>query len=235
MKHLKVTLFIPVVILLFSCNNSSTNSKAADTTAVATPPPPPAPMFKPYDVMTIQAKVKNFDKWKKAHEADDSLRKAYGITDMYMAREMKDSNMVFVLSRMDDMDKARTYSKLPNLKEVSKESGLVGSLGFSYGKVFRQEDSATDTEERLGVAHHVKNFDAWLKSYDSAVDMRTTNGIIERSIVRSLIDSNMVYISFLVTDVAKAKARMEAPDLKKRMTDAGVDSPPTIRWYKVAK
>ena len=36
-------------------------------------------------------------------------------------------------------------------------------------------------------------------------------------------------------DIAKAKARASSPELKKIMTDAGVDSPPTVRWYKLIK
>jgi hypothetical protein len=42
-----------------------------------------------------------------------------------------------------------------------------------------------------------------------------------------------VYVLFVVTDVAKAKARVASPELKKLMTDAGVDEPATVTFFKV--
>jgi hypothetical protein len=59
--------------------------------------------------------------------------------------------------------------------------------------------------------------------------------MVDRLLARSLIDSNMVYITFVVTDIAKAKARIASSELKKIMTDAGVDSPPTTRWFRMVK
>jgi hypothetical protein len=52
---------------------------------------------------------------------------------------------------------------------------------------------------------------------------------------RDFYDPNTVYLTFEVSDMAKAKARMASPELKKIMADAGVDSPPTIRWFKVVQ
>ena len=50
-------------------------------------------------------------------------------------------------------------------------------------------------------------------------------------IARDADDPNMVYIVFAITDMEKAKARMESPELKKLMTDAGVDSEPKFVKY----
>ena len=88
----------------------------------------------------------------------------------------------------------------------------------------------------MAVSHHVKDFNAWLKAYDAEGDSsRRNNGLIERGIARNLQDSNTVSVLFEVSDMAKAKARTASPELKKIMTDAGVDSPPTFRWYKLIK
>jgi len=88
----------------------------------------------------------------------------------------------------------------------------------------------------MSVAHHVKDFDAWLKAFDAEGSAaRAANGIIDRAILRDFYDPNTVYITSEVSDLAKAKARMSSPELKKAMADAGVDSPPTIRWYKLVQ
>ena len=233
---------LPTILaaLLFSCNNEPAKEEtktAADTTAtVAATPAETKPVFTPFKVVTIQSKVKNFEQWEKEYFSDDSLRKAYGITHLLIGRDLKDSNTVYAVGKMEDMEKARTFSKLPNLHEASKGAGLIGSPGFSYAEIIRENDSPTEFANRLGVAHHVKDFSAWLKVFDGEGKAnRVSHGVINRSLARGLVDSNMIYITFVVSDLAKAKARMASPELKKIMTDAGVDSPPTIRWYKVVK
>jgi hypothetical protein len=41
-----------------------------------------------------------------------------------------------------------------------------------------------------------------------------------------------VTILFAITDMAKAKARVASPELKKIMADAGLVGPPTLTWFK---
>ena len=149
---------------------------------------------------------------------------------------MKDSNLVYVADKFDDLARAQTFSTLPNLKEAMKKAGVVDKPGFSYAEMVRSDDSPIESNDRLGVAHHVKDYAAWLKAFDAeGPAARAANGLVDRGLARGLVDSNMVYITFAVTDMAKAKARYTSPELKKIMTDAGVDSPPTARWYRIVK
>ena len=62
--------------------------------------------------------------------------------------------------------------------------------------------------------------------------MRASYGIVERAMAGNINDPNTVTIVFAVTDMAKAKARVVSPGLKKIMTDFGVDGPPQISWFK---
>jgi len=239
MKRLPFLTVISMAVLLFSCNNgpAKEETKTADTTAaVAAPPAEVKPVFTPFNVVYIQHRVKNFEKWEAGYFAHDSVRKAYGITHLLIGRDLKDSNLVYIVDKMEDQAKAKTFSTLPGLKEAMKKAGVTSQPVFSYGEIIRSDDSPTESADRLGVAHHVKDFAAWLKVYDAeGPATRAANGLIDRSLGRSLVDSNMVYITFAVSDMAKAKARVASPELKKIMTDAGVDSPPTTRWYRVVK
>jgi quinol monooxygenase YgiN len=238
MKRLTGLFAISLVVLLFSCSNGpAKDEKAADTTAVAaTPPAEVKPVFSPFKVTMIQHRVKNFDKWEEGYFAHDSVRKAYGITHWMIGRDLKDSNLVYIVDKMEDFAKAKTFSTLPGLKDAMKKAGVISVPGFSYAEIIRNDDSTLESTDRLSVAHHVKDFAAWLKVFDAeGPATRAANGLVDRSLARSLVDSNMVYIIFAVTDMAKAKARLTSPDLKKIMTDAGVDSPPTARWFRVVK
>jgi len=220
-----------------SCNNepAKEETKAADTTATA-PAAEVKPAFSPYKVTGIVADVKNFDKWQEQYFADDSLRKAYGMSHITLGRDLKDSNKIYAMDKIEDMDKARAFSKLPSLKEAGKASTAKGAVVFNYAEMIREDNSPVETNIRLGVAHHVKDFNAWLKVFDAeGGSVRASNGMVDRSLARSLVDSNMIYVTFAVTDTAKARARSKSPELKKIMDSAGVDSPPTIRWYRIVK
>ena len=237
MKRLPILPILSMAALLLSCGGAPEETKTTDTTtAVSAPPEPAKPAFTPFKVFMVQHRVKNYAKWEEGYLAHDSMRKAYGIEHWVIGRDLKDSNMVYVADKMEDLAKAQAFAKLPNLKDAMKKAGVTSMPSFSYGEMVRGDESPVETSLRLGVAHHVKDFAAWLKVFDAeGPATRAANGLLDRGLGRSLIDSNMVYLTFAVTDTAKARARLASPELKKIMTDAGVDSPPTTRWYRVVK
>ncbi len=240
MKRLPGLIAICMIVLFASCGSgpAKDDTKATDTAAVAVADTPAVakPAFVPFKVIMIQHKVKNFEKWQEAYLSNDSLRKAYQISPWMVGRIIKDSNMVFVVDKIEDLTKAESFSKLPGLKKAMKMGGVTGEPGFSYAEIIRNNDSAVESSDRVSVAHHVKDFSTWLKAFDAeGATSRAASGLVDRSIGRSLTDSNMIFITFAVTDMAKAKARVGSPELKKVMTDAGVDSPPTVRWFRLAK
>ena len=182
----------------------------------------------------VQHKVKNFDKWKKGYLAHDSMRKAYGISHFVFGRGLADSNMVIIVDKINDVKKAKDFSVLPNLKDAMQKAGVSGPPKFSYLDVVRNDDAKIDQKDRVMVMHKVKDFDTWLKAYDAeGKAARAANGMIDRGLARGVDDPNMVYIVFAVSDMAKAKARSNSPELKKLMTDAGVVGPPQFMYYKL--
>ena len=166
----------------------------------------------------------------------DSLRNSFGITHYVIGRDAKDSNVVFVVDKITDVDKAKAFYALAATKDAMKKAGVTTLPGLTYGEFERTNDAPIQFMDGLAVTHHVKDYGVWLKAYEAEGDgTRRDNGLIERGIARNLYDSNTVSIFFEVSDMTKAKARAASPELKKIMTDAGVDSPPTFRWYKLIK
>ena len=239
---MKRLFLLPILLMsfsIFSCSSgtSAKEEKTADTTAAVTPAPiEKKPVFTPFKVAYIQHRVKDFNAWQAAYFAHDSIRKTYGLSHLILGRDVKDSNLVYIVNKMDDLARAQAFAVAPTLKQVMMKAGVISKPGFSYAEVVRNDESPVETNDRLGVAHHVKDFNIWLKAYDAeGISARMANGLADRMIARSLIDSNMIYITFAVTDMSKAKTRLASPELKKIMTDAGVDSPPTMRWYRLIK
>ena len=166
----------------------------------------------------------------------DSMRVANGLHQYRLGRGLDDSNMVIVVNKMDDIAKAKAFASSPDLKAAMKKAGVVSAPTVSYIELIRNDSSKIDQLDRVLVSHKVKDFAAWLKAYDGeGVAKRMENGLIDRAVGRGVDDSNMVYIAFAISDNVKATARMNSPELKKIMTDAGVTGPPTIFKYRIVK
>lgn len=239
MKQILASLPAVMLLTFVSCNNNEPakeETKATSETAPSTTKAPEATAFQPFTVTLIRHKVKDFDKWLPQYEAHDSARKANGLTELGLGRGLDNGNEVTVAFKTDDLQKAKDFSNSPGLKEAMQKGGVTGKPTTSYITVVRNDDSPIEQKDRLFVSHHVKDFDAWLKAFDSeGKESRAGYGLIDRGIARGIDDPNTVYVLFAVSDVAKAKARSASPELKKLMTDAGVDGPPTINFYKLVK
>src|SRR5689334_21940410 len=207
MKRESFLLLLSMGLILFSCNNgpAKEESKSTDTAAMAqttAPPPETKPEFTPFKIVAIQHKVKNFDKAVAGYFSRDSLLKANGITHLVLARDLKDSNQVFIIDRIENMDSAKAFFKNPKVKEVMAKAGVSWAPGYSYAEMVRSNDAPRQHPEGLSVAHHVKDYNAWLKAFDAeGTAARAANGLIDRGIARDAYDSNMVYIIFEVTDL----------------------------------
>ncbi len=226
------------MLAMISCNNGEEKKeepKAADTSAKVVAAPE-KPVFSPFKAIMITHKVKDYAKWVTAYKSHDSVRMAHGISQYILGRGMEDSNLVIVIDKFTDVQHAKEFSKLPELKKAMQSAGVVSVPTFEYNDVIWQNLTPTDNMDRLRVTHHVKDYDAWKKVFDEeGEDARTSFGLQTRAISRSIDDPNMVTIVFAVTDQTKAKARVASPELKKLMEGAGVDGKPSILWYRMTE
>jgi quinol monooxygenase YgiN len=213
-----------------SCNN---NDEKKEEKKPEEKPAAVNPNATPFKMMMVQHHVSDYAKWYTGYMAHDSMRLAYGINRFALGREMEDSNKVIVFTKIADEQKAKDFAASPGLKEAMKASGVTGAPVISYVNVLRFDSASPNQNDRLMVKHHVKDFNAWLKVFDQeGRATRAGYGLQDRALSRDLDDSNLVYVTFVITDMAKAKARGNSPELKKLMTDAGVDGPPTMLFYR---
>lgn len=236
---------IPVIsltVLLFSCNSNPAKeeeTKTSDTTTTTTAAAEPTvekPAFTPFKVVMLQHKVKDFEKSRAGYFSRDSIRSAYGLTHYLMGRDLKDTNTVFIVDKIEDEQKAKSFYTHDKVKEVMKNAGVSRAPGYTYAEIIRSAESAPDTGVQLSVAYRVKNFDDWLKAFDAqGASSRAANGLTDRGLGRNLDDPNSVATMFAVSDMAKAKAYLASPEFKKFLTDNGVDGPPTTRWFRLVE
>ncbi|NDP26944.1 MAG: hypothetical protein GZ087_05885 [Flavobacterium sp.] len=234
---MKTTFTIIALMALFtftSCKNGSdkkviAEAKTGDTLA---PVAKDDSVFKPFKIMAVTHIVKDFDVWKKSFDEHESMRTANGVTLRAMGRDMKNPNKVLIFLNIEDLQKAKEFSSSKDLKEAMQKGGVTSKPETVFVDVVRFAESPAEFKDRLRVTHKVKDFDAWLKVYDAeGKETRLANGLIDRAISRNIDDPNMIYITFAVNDMAKAKARIKDPALKKIMTEAGVTSEPVFDFY----
>ena len=80
------------------------------------------------------------------------------------------------------------------------------------------------------VQHHVKDFAAWKKVYDSQAAFRDSSGELSDEIYHNASDPNQLILVFKWNSVENAQKFAHSPELKAAMEKAGVDGPPTITF-----
>lgn len=72
------------------------------------------------------------------------------------------------------------------------------------------------------IRHKVQDFDKWKAAYDAHRQTRVASGLTDLHLWRNVDDPKELILLFEAADVAKAKAFASSPDLKEKMTAAGV-------------
>ena len=75
--------------------------------------------------MIIQHKVKDFDGWRPGYEEHASRRAEYGISEVSLHRSADDPNDVVIVLRAEDLERARAFGTLPELREVMEQAGVI--------------------------------------------------------------------------------------------------------------
>jgi hypothetical protein len=242
MKQLKFwatsTVVLSMLTLLISCGSGGdkkTTEAAVDSPAAKPVDTTAAVPAKPGNVAIIIHKVANYAKWKPGYDADDSARLANGLHNYVIGRGMDDSNMVVVILKMDDLDKAKAMSTSPGLKAAMQKAGVIGKPTISFQDVVMNDNTPIDQTARVRVTHKVKDWDAWKKVFDSHKQARMDAGLIDRGVSYSIGDNHSVSLVFAITDMAKAKAFMNSKDLKDKMAEGGVEGAPSFFFYNIVQ
>ena len=235
---LQPLLAICIGMVLLSCNNSTEATKeepkkTADSTAAAAAPV--ADAFQPFDVMEISHTVKDYSKWRPAFDADAVNRKANGMEDIVVGRGIDNPNNVLIAVKAADLEKAKSFSADPKLKETMQKAGVVSKPGFQLFHLIRFNPDAKEKQWVI-ITHRVKDFDAWLKAFDEeGKTQRASEGMVDAALGRGVDDPNIVHIVLDITDMSKAKAALVSDAKKKLMMSAGVEGKPVIEFYQTAE
>ena len=232
MKTIFTTIIALTMFTFTSCKKEveKETDKEADLEMEA--PVVEVPAFEPFQVMAITHTVKNYNIWKKGFDEDEINRTDCGLTLRSLARGTDNPNKIYIFLNVADMQKAKDFITNPKLKTVMQKFGVISKPEINYVDVVRFEESPSEFKDRVRVSIKIKDFDSWLKVYDGeGAAIRLENGLVDRAISKNVDDPNMIYVTFAVSDMAKAKTYMKAPELKRLMTEAGVISNPIFDFF----
>lgn len=234
-KTFASALAVGSLFFVASCNSGedkkSDDAPKADTSATVKS----EPNTKPFNLLVIKHQVKDFAQWLPGYEGHDTARVRFGLHNYVIGRGADDSNMVLVACIMDDANKAKEFAALPDLKAAMEKGGVIGKPDLQYLEVQYMDTTRTTVTARVRVTHKVKDYDAWKKEFDSHKQTRMDAGLQDRAIGCEVGNKNLVTVVFQINDMQKAKEFMNSKDLKDKMAAAGVEGPPTIWYYNMAK
>lgn len=241
MKKKSWAIIALATIAFAACNNTgektiaSTTDSSSATPATATAEPAAPKLTAPFDIVEINHTVKDYDKWRPAFNSDSTARKANGLEDIVVGRSVDNPNSLLVTLKASDLEKAKAFAADPRLKDVMEKNGVISKPDINYFHVIRVNPDSKE-KQWVQITHKVKDFDAWVKVFDAeGTATRASFGLVDVVLSRGIPDSNLVHIVFDIKDMAKAKARLNDPALKKLMTDGGVISAPKIEFYSTAE
>ncbi len=228
-------------MFLSACNGNeekTTTETSTDTTAMATPEPA-APtssiVTTPQNMVVAMYKVADFNKWRPTYDARDSMRQANGIHNYVIARGIKDSNMLLLALKIDDVAKAKAFVKDPALKQSMQKGGVLGTPTFDFTTMVYQDTSVNSMPMRSRTTFMVKDWATWQKSFEEGRQERMDNGLVDRAYGHDVEDNKKVVLVVAIMDSAKAAAYWTSDMLKKRREASGVIGQPERFIYRVVQ
>lgn len=237
-----ILIYATVMIFLTSCGGGGRERNTTDTTIVdsaATVNESSVTstniVTTPQNMMIARHKVANFSKWLMSYEDHDSMRLANQLHSYVIGRGVQDSNMVLVAVKVDNVDKAKAFSKDADLKKAMQKGGVTSAPTFNFVTMTFQDTSTIQADIRSLTTFTVKDWDTWQKAFEEGRQERLDNGLTVRAYGHDVDDNKKVALVVAITDSAKASAYWKSDMLKQRRAAGGVIGEPERFLFRIAK
>lgn len=184
----------------------------------------------PSTFLYIGHPVADFDPWLAAYEAHAGARTDHGLSEIWIYRDLDQAGMVHILFAASDVEQARQFAGMEDLRTVMNNAGVMGEPTLGIMKLVEETrpEQMPQSQYHLLVSHEVADWPKWKEVYDEHKPARDAAGLASRGIARSVDNPNMLYLNFAVGDLDAARAFVGSEDLKQAMANAGVVGVPNI-------
>jgi hypothetical protein len=228
----KLAFVLSIAALLFAFSNIQSAAQVAQTNTkpqAAMKEKTDAGPSLPFNAVVIRHNVADYNKWRPLFDSDSVNRNAAGLHSMGVTRGIENQNEVEIPFMIADVQKAKAFTTNPKLKDVMQKGGVISEPNIKFIKVLRMTDALQNHVKYLEISHKVKDFDVWLKAFDTeGPATRANDGLVDGVLARGIDDPNLVLLVFKITDLSKAKAALDKPARQKIMQEAGVIGKPEV-------
>jgi hypothetical protein len=77
-------------------------------------------------------KVADYAKWRRIFDSHAEAQRASGLHLLHVLRDTADPNLLVLLFRADDLDRARAFTQAPSASESAEMSGVLGVPEISF-------------------------------------------------------------------------------------------------------
>jgi hypothetical protein len=180
--------------------------------------------------LTVIHECNDFTAWKKAFDAHAPQRAAAGLTEIHVLRELDKTNLVALMFLVSDVGRAKAFIASPDLASAMKAGGVVGTPKIR----FRQGDyKRTAASNYATMTLAVRDYETSLKAYAMDAADRKAASLTDLGVLQLSDDPNNILILWTVSDIARATAFFDSPELAAHMVkNAGVIGAPERHFWQ---
>jgi hypothetical protein len=75
--------------------------------------------------LLVRHRIADYAKWRPFFDGDIPAQKKAGLKVLYVLREDKDPNNLFILFEAEDLAKAREFTESPDLRKTMEKAGVI--------------------------------------------------------------------------------------------------------------
>ena len=212
-------------LLLTSCGDTTTTKSETDNTDTVSKVVEPAQsniIITPENIVIVRYKVSDYAKWRASYDSRDSMRAANGLRNYIIGRGVKDTSIIMIALKTDDIAKAKAFTKDASLKSALQKGYVIGTPKYNFTTVVYQDMSTNMSDLRSMTFFTVKDWDAWKTSFEGSRQTRVENGLTDRAYGYDADDNHKVVLVVGVNDSTRAEAYWNSDLIKQRRAASGV-------------
>jgi uncharacterized protein YeaO (DUF488 family) len=82
--------------------------------------------------LMIRHDVADFDQWKKKYSAHETARRAAGLTEVHLLRDVEKPTHVILMFSVSDVQRAKEFGASADLQAAMKDAGVVGKPDINF-------------------------------------------------------------------------------------------------------
>jgi hypothetical protein len=143
--------------------------------------------------------------------------------------------MLLVAFKVDDIDKAKAFSKDASLKAAMQQDDVKGTPIFSFVTITYQDTAVISSDIQSRATYAAKDYHAWGKAIEEGKKEMLDNGFTVRAYGHDVDDNHNVVVEIALRDTTKAYAYWKSDLLKKRRAVGGAVGVPERFVYRVVQ